>query len=100
MGDLSTNSPSPADYLINSLTLQSNQTSSPVIQTPLQTQATQNTQPNTPTFPVGAAFKTEFGSKEIMQQLRDLENQRSLVFWPQLKDIYSKIKWSTLTQHL
>ena len=35
-----------------------------------------------------------------MQQLHDLENQRSLLFHPQLEDIHSKIQCSTLTKHL
>ena len=35
-----------------------------------------------------------------MHQLRDLEIQRLLLFWPQLEDIYSKIQCSTLTRHL
>ena len=98
MDNFSTNS--PADYLINSLALQSNQTASPIIQTPLQTQVTPTTQPNTPSISVGASFAEEFGSEEIMQQLRDLENQGSLLFRPQLEEIYRKIQCSTLSRHL
>ena len=35
-----------------------------------------------------------------MQRLRNLENQRSQLFRPQLEDIYSKIQCSTLTRHV
>ena len=81
------------------ITQPNNQIISPATQTPLQTQSTP-TQPNTPSFYVGSLFIAEFGSKEEMKQLRDLENQRSLLFWPQFEQIYSKIQCSTLTQYL
>ena len=80
-------SPSPEDHLINILTSQTNQTASPIIQTPSQIPATPASQPNTPSYSVGAVFAAEFGGKETMQQLRDLENQRSLLFQPQFEDI-------------
>jgi hypothetical protein len=98
--DFSTMTPNQTDYLINSLTSQANQTTSPIIQIPSQTPTTPESQPNSPSYSVNAAFAAEFGGEETMQRLRDLENQRSQLFRPQLEDIYSKIQCSTLTRHL
>ena len=76
--DFLTTTPSQTDYLINSLTSQANQTTSPIIQIPSQTPTTQESQPNSPSYSVNAApFAAEFGGEETMQRLRDLENQRS-----------------------
>ena len=63
--DFSTMTPSPDDYLINSLTSQTNQTTSPKIQIPSQTPTTQAYQPNSPSYSVKAAFAAEFGGEEI-----------------------------------
>ena len=90
----------PADYLLDILPTQSNnQTTSPTTQTPSQTQDIPN-QTNSLSFSIGAGFVAEFGREETMQQLCDLESQRSQLVQPQLKLIHSKIKCSTLSQHV
>ena len=59
--NFSTMTLSPYEYIINSLTSQTNQTTSPIIQIPSQTPTTQASQHNTPSYSVNAAFAAEFG---------------------------------------